>query len=112
MVWSWRTLKKLPSEDLTADKFWSAVSVWNARPYLLIKQLISTKHILTESLADSSSDVFKSLADLSFGWFVRPADTFERVGLSKGDNVQIEVWKLLTKTIISEDYLRLSIFGK
>lgn len=111
MVWSWRILNQLQAVALTDDKFWNAVSVWNTKPYLLIKTLISAERILSESLAGSSSNVFDSLVDLSCDWAESPAETFNNVGLSSGEDIQVEVWRLLTKIVGTKDYLRLSIFG-
>lgn len=112
MVWSWRILNRLQAVDLTDDKFWNAVSVWNAKPHLLIKTLISAERIFSESLAGTSINAFDSLVDLSCHWAASPAETFKDVGLSSGENIQVEVWRMLTKLVSSNDYLRLSIFGK
>lgn len=113
MSWSWRTLKRLQAADLTEDKFWSAISVWNTKPYLLIKHLMGVEQLVSDLLASDLSNVFDLLVEQSDCWVENPKTTFENLGLSNGENVQVEVWKLLTKRPVNwNDYLRLSIFGK
>jgi len=112
MSWSWRTIKKLPTADLTEDMFWSAIRVWNAKPRLLIKHLMDAEQLVFDSLAGDSSNVFDSLVDQPDCWIENPERTFENLGLSYGEDVHVEVWKLLTKKPVDwNDYLRLSIFG-
>ncbi|KAE9534465.1 hypothetical protein AGLY_008555 [Aphis glycines] len=115
-MWSWTTLKQLKSADLTVETFWSAVSVWNAKPHLLIKHLMGAERLLSESLAGEYGDVLASVAttDLSpSAWIGDTTKTFEYLGLSSGQDVQVEVWKLFTKKPVDwNDYLRLSIFDK
>lgn len=112
MTWSWRTLKRLYSTDLTADKFWSAVNVWNTKPHLLIKHLMDAELLVSDSLAGESSNIFDLLSNQAVCWVENPKETFQKLGLSSGEQVQIEVWKLLTKKPVDwKDYLRLSIFG-
>lgn len=113
MTWSWRTLKQLQATDLTADKFWSAVNVWSTKPHLLIKHLMDAEQLVSDSLDGESSDIFNLLSDQPICWVENPTETFQRLGLSNGNQVQIEVWKLLTKKPVDwNDYLRLSVFGK
>lgn len=112
MTWSWRTLKQLQAEDLSADKFWSAVSVWNAKPHLLIKHLMGAERLVSDRLAGNSSEVFDLLAEQSASWVENPSETIRSLGLSNGEDVQVEIWKLLTKKPVEwNDYLRLSVFG-
>lgn len=114
MTWSWRTLKELEvADDLTADKFWSAVSVWNAKPHLLIKHLMGAERLVLDTLQDDANDVFDLLADQPAFWVENSLETFQKLGLSNGPCVSVEVWKLLTKKPVDwNDYLRLSVFGK
>lgn len=112
MTWSWRVLKQQQTADLTADKFWSAVSVWNTKPHLLIKHLMGAERLVADSLADDSNNVFYLLADQPVCWIENSTETFQKLGFSNGENVQVEVWKLLTKKPVDwNDYLRLSVFG-
>lgn len=113
MPWSWTTVNQLHDADLTDDKFWSAVSVWNSKPHLLIKHLMGAERLVSDSLFGDSTNVFDLLADQPVCWVENPPETFSRLGLNSGDDVQVEVWKLLTKKPVDwNDYLRLSIFGK
>jgi len=114
-TWSWTTLKRLQSADLTADKFWSSATVWNAKPHLLIKHLMGAERIVSESLAGDYGAVLTSVTTAHLppaGW-AHPTETFRRLGLTVGEDVRAEVWKLFTKKPVDwNDYLRLSIFGK
>lgn len=114
MTWSWRTLKQLEvADDLTADNFWSAVSVWNAKPHLLIKHLMGAERFVLDTLQDDANNVFELLADQPAFWVENSLETFHKLGLSNGPGVSVEVWKLLTKKPVDwNDYLRLSVFGK
>lgn len=114
MTWSWRTLKQFSvPDDSTSDKFWSAVSVWNTKPHLLIKHLMGAERLLSNSLTDNWNKVFSLLVDQSTSWLKNPFKTFQTLDLSCGGDVQVEVWKLLTKKPADwNDYLRLSVFGK
>lgn len=115
-MWSWTTLKQLKSADLTVESFWSAVSVWNAKPHLLIKHLMGAERLLSELLAGEYGDVLASVATTDLppsAWIGDTTKTFGYLGLSSGQGVQVEVWKLFTKKPVDwNDYLRLSIFGK
>lgn len=115
MMWSWRILKQFPvPDDLTCDKFWSAVSVWNTKPHLLIKHLMGAEQLVSNSLTDNWSNVFNLLVDQPTSWWLeKPLETIQTIDSSCGGDVQVEVWKLLTKKPANwNDYLRLSIFGK
>lgn len=113
MSWSWRTLKQLQAVDLTVDMFWNAVHVWNTKPHLLIKHLMGAEQLVSDSLAGDSSNVIDVFADLQISWDENPSETFQKLGFKSGDDVLVEVWKLLTKKPVDwNDYLRLSIFGK
>jgi len=113
MTWSWRTLKQFSvPDDLASDRFWSAVSVWNTKPHLLIKHLMGAERILSNSCSDNWNKVFSLLVGQSTSWSESPLETFQMLDLSCGGDVQVEVWKLLTKKPADwNDYLRLSIFG-
>lgn len=113
MTWSWRTYKRLQASDLTEDKFWSAISVWNTKPHLLIKHLMNAEQLFSDSFAGDSSNIFDLLVDQPDCWAEKPEKTLELLGLSNGEDVRVEVWKLFTKKPVDwNDYLRLSIFGK
>lgn len=114
MTWSWSILKKLEvADDLTADKFWSAVSAWNTKPHLLIKHLTGAERLVLDTLQDDANYVFELLADQPAFWVENSSETFQKLGLSNGPGVSVEVWKLLTKKPVDwNDYLRLSVFGK
>lgn len=107
-------LKQLQAtEDLTVDKFWSAVDVWNGKPHLLIKHLMGAERLVSATFGAASVNVFDLLADRPASWVDNPSETFRELGLSDGEDVQVEVWKLLTKKPVDwNDYLRLSVFGK
>lgn len=113
MEWSWKVLKHLQAtEDLTVDKFWSAAGVWNSKPHLLIKHLMGAELLVSDTLIASSNNVFDLLSNEPASWIENPAETFQKLGLSNGEDVQVEVWKLLTKKPINwNDYLRLSVLG-
>lgn len=116
VTWEWTTLKRLQSTDLTVEKFWSATNVWNAKPHLLIKHLMGAELLVSESLAGEFGDVLSSVAtkDLPPATWVRdPTETFRCLGLSGGQDIDAEVWKLFTKKPVDwNDYFRLSLFGK
>jgi len=113
MSWFWRTLKRLEAPDLTEDKFWSAINVWNTRPQLLIKNVMNAERLFTGSFAGNSSNVFDLLVEQPVTWAQMPAETFQMLGIHIGGDVQVELWKLLTKKPDSwKDYMRFSIFGK
>lgn len=113
MTWTWKTVKQLKVSDLTADKFWSAVSVWNAKPHLLIKHLMGAEQLVSDRLTGDPLEVFRLLADLPVGWVDNPTETFLQLGLTNGEDVRVEVWKLLTKKPVDwNDYQRLSVFSK
>lgn len=113
MPWSWTTVNQLHDEDLTVDKFWSAVDVWNSKPHLLIKHLMGAEQLVSNLIAGNSSNVFDLLTDQPICWVENPQETFDRLGFNVGKDVQVEVWKLLTKKPVDwNDYLRLSVFGK
>jgi len=114
MPWSWRTLKQIPSMDnWTADKFWSAVSVWNTKPHLLIKHLMGAEKLFSYTLVGDMSEVFNLLTDQPITWIENPTEMFQILGLNNGGDFEVEVWKLLTKRPVSwNDYLRMTIIGK
>lgn len=69
--------------------------------------------LVSDSLAGESSNIFGLLSNQPASWVENPTETFEKLGLCSGEQVQIEVWKLLTKKPVDwNDYLRLSVFGK
>jgi len=115
-MWSWTTLKRQQSADLTAEKFWSAATVWNAKPHLLIKHLMGAELLVSESLSGEYSDVLASVAAIDLppaAWVGDPTETFRRLCLTGGEDIQAEVWKLFTKKPVDwNDYFRLSVFGK
>lgn len=90
--------------------------MWNAKPHLLIKHLMGAERLVSESLAGEYSDVLASVSTkdlLPAAWVENPIETFRCLGLSSGEDVQAEVWKLFTKKPIDwNDYFRLSVFGK
>ncbi|XP_050436661.1 probable tRNA (uracil-O(2)-)-methyltransferase [Adelges cooleyi] len=111
MKWFWRTLKRsqLAVEDLTVDKYWGAVNVWNTKPHLLIRHLMGAERLFRCSLKADSTDLLSLVTDLPVDWYEEP-DKLNRLGLSGGDDIIVEVWKLLTKKPADwNDYLRLSI---
>ncbi|VVC34615.1 tRNA (uracil-O(2)-)-methyltransferase [Cinara cedri] len=113
MTWSWSVLKQQQAAEFTADKFWSAVNVWNTKPHLLIKHLIGAIRLVSGSFAEDSSKLFDLLAEQPASLAENPSETFQKLGLCNGDDVQVEVWKLLTKKPVEwNDYLRLSVFDK
>lgn len=113
MAWSWRTLKRRQAADLTAEKFWGAVNVWSAKPHLLIKHLMGAERLVSSFLEGEPNNVFCLLADQPICWVESPTETFQKLNLNNGDNVEVEVWKLLTKKPVDwNDYLRLSVFGE
>jgi len=72
--------------------------------------------LVSESLAGEFGDVLSSVAtkDLPPATWVRdPTETFRCLGLSGGQDIDAEVWKLFTKKPVDwNDYFRLSLFGK
>lgn len=113
MTWSWTVLKRQHTADLTTDKFWSAVSVWNTKPHLLIKHLMGAERLIADSFNDDLNNVFNLLSDQPNCWIENSTETFLKLDLSNGEDVQVEVWKLMTKKPVDwNDYLRLSVFGK
>jgi len=77
---------------------------------------MGAERLISESLAGEYGDVLGSVATTDLppsAWIEDTTKTFGNLGLSSGQDVQVEVWKLFTKKPVDwNDYLRLSIFGK
>lgn len=115
MKWLWKSLKQSEVLDynLTVDKFWQAVNVWNTKPHLLIKHLIGAEQLFDITLSDDIEDILSILSDQPITWYESPEDTLNELKLNEGHDIQVEVWKLLTKKPVDwNDYLRLSVFCK
>ncbi|XP_050533398.1 probable tRNA (uracil-O(2)-)-methyltransferase [Daktulosphaira vitifoliae] len=115
MKWLWKSLKQsqILDYDLTVDKFWEAVNVWNTKPHLLIKHLMGAEKLFDVSLSDDVKDILSILSDQPVTWYESPKNTLIEFKLNKGHDIQVEVWKLLTKKPVDwNDYLRLSVFIK
>jgi len=113
MSWTWRTFKRLHAPDLTDDKFWSAINVWNTKPHLLIKHLMVAQKQYCNSFTGDFSYIFELLMEQPNCWVNKLERAFRHLDFNDGEDVQIEIWKLFTKNPSEwNDYLRLSIFGK